>query len=554
MDNLTAIIVQVPYTFNWEAGRDNYLKLTTLDPNNVLLIPPSGAPAGTVGLPACEILAGPGYGGYGRANTLDSLATWVVPLLILVVNLNYSSFGRQAYWNQATIALHLFGNPIHAMWALLTKLDVKRRIGLRCRDAFLTRGLKQKDIWIYSTILYALDDFDFSMDFEVHFDRLMEIAASNRSDLKNACRRAAIDMTIARVNNTRRAVFAILGYLAAITASIIRANFSGSIPIHYSHTIALRELNYWIIAAILLSAAVGGLPSEWTSVGILMDLQSRTCLDFGINRLRPWRGGNHTWRPEKDVSTTISRVPDKRHLVLALLAFGSVTTAAFNSFLMSYFTPTRGVGIRSLVEIIYWAWWCANAIAMYLIGRCRIHWTTTQRGWLFIIAKDSLFALFTILFLLSAWNGWWNSCYHWSMALQLGKDKAYIDLVGMKGQILWLMKKPFPIAMALGTAAQIALAFTMIWYAQGGAEPPAMDEKDAEAYFTRILEGGVPATSPSGIGSISVVDGVDVKQQSRSQVTLLKHNGSLAFAMPPKAIISVREGWEMDSLPGHERL
>jgi hypothetical protein len=140
------------------------------------------------------------------------------------------------------------------------------------------------------------------------------------------------------------------------------------------------------------------------------------------------------------------------------------------------------------------------------------------------------------------------------MALQLGKDKAYVDLVGMKDEILWLMKKPFPIAMALGSAAQIALAFTMIWYAQGGVEPPAMDEKDAEAYFTRLLEGGVPATSPSRIGSISVVDNVDVKQHNESRATLPKGNSSLTFGIPPKAIVTVREGWEMDSLPGRKRL
>lgn len=408
MNNLSAIIGSAPSAFNYDAGTARYVQLAKVDPGNPLLIPPPGAPAGTVNFSACIQLAGPGYGGYGQANTLDSLATWVVPLLILVVNLNYAAFNRQAYWNQVTIALHLFGNPIHAMWALLTKLDAKRRINLRCRDHFQKNGLAQTNIWIYSTILYALDDFNFSQDFEIHFKDLMEIATSNDNCRKNACKRAAIDLTIARVNNTRRAIFAILGYLAAITANIIRAAFSGNPALHLSHTIALRELNYWLISAIILSAAVGGLPSEWTSAGILMDLQSKTNLYFQITRLQPWRGGNHTWRPEKDLSMTISGVCDKRHLALALLAFSSVTTAAFIAFAMSYHTPTRGVGMRTIVELTYWAWWCVNAVAMYLIGHYRVHWTTTERGWLITIAKDGLCALFTILFLLSAWNGKWR--------------------------------------------------------------------------------------------------------------------------------------------------
>ena len=35
--------------------------------------------------------AGPGYAVYGRAETLDCLATWVVRLLILIRNVNYES-------------------------------------------------------------------------------------------------------------------------------------------------------------------------------------------------------------------------------------------------------------------------------------------------------------------------------------------------------------------------------------------------------------------------------------------------------------------------------
>jgi hypothetical protein len=116
----------------------------------------------------------------------------VVPLLVLVVNLNFASFQLQKYWNEVTIGLHLFGNPIHTMWALLTKLDVKRRIEIRCQDRLLKIGLAQTDISTYSTLLYSLDDFNFSRDFQDHFEQLMGIAASGREDLQNACRGAPL--------------------------------------------------------------------------------------------------------------------------------------------------------------------------------------------------------------------------------------------------------------------------------------------------------------------------------------------------------------------------
>lgn len=403
MEELINLIGPPPPAFNYAAGTARYLNLARLDPKNVYLIPPPGAPNGTVGLEACELLAGPSYGGYGPGNTLDSIATWVVPLLILLGNVNYASFDAQKYWNQITIALHLLGNPIHAIWSLLAKLDVKRRIEARCRNDLMEAEVENAEdvIWIYSAILYALDDFNFSHDFNLHFTSLMAIAKSSEVKEKEACKRAAIELTVSRVNNTRRALFAILGYVTAITANIIRTDFSEKKPLHISHTIALREVNFWLICAIILSAKVGGFPSEWKSVGVLVDLQAQLGLEvFKLRPLEPWSGGNYTWRPEKNTSK-ISSSPDRRFLVLAFLAFASVTTAMGASLILSYNTPTKGVAVRSTVELSYWSWWCFNALVTYYTDQG----SPSKKKWLCTIAKDGITAIFMILFLFSAWTG-----------------------------------------------------------------------------------------------------------------------------------------------------
>lgn len=120
----------------------------------------------------------------------------------------------------------------------------------------------------------------------------------------------------------------------------------------------------------------------------------------------------------------------------------------------------------------------------------------------------------------------------------------------MKAEILWLMKKRLPIAMALGTAAQLALAFAMIWYAQGGLKPAAMEDEDAEAYFMGLLEGRVPADGQYGVESVPIVEGgvaAKPKQQSELEITLLKDDGDVKAATPLyKPRISVRETWEME--------
>jgi uncharacterized protein (DUF2267 family) len=124
------------------------------------------------------------------------------------------------------------------------------------------------------------------------------------------------------------------------------------------------------------------------------------------------------------------------------------------------------------------------------------------------------------------------------MAIQVGKSRAYVDLVGMKAEILWLMKKRFPIAMALGTAAQLALVFAMIWYAQGELISPAIGKKDTEVYFSELLDRGVRLRERSS---------------TESEISLLKHDVSVSTVTPQNAQVSVREDWEMDSLSPWEQ-
>lgn len=415
MEELLRLLGPPPTHFNYDRGQSRYQNLTILSPNHPFLVPPPGAPARTVGLEACEALAGPGYGSYGVGNALDAIGTWVVPLLVLVGNINYASFQRQAHWNQLMIALSLLGNPIHAMWALLTKLDVKRRIEGRVRRK-LKRHNNERDVWIYSTILYTLDDFKFSEKFDDHFDILMKIANDPaQKEAAEACHQAAVQLKVSRVNNTRRALLAVLGYLAAITANILRSAFADKIALHISHTIALREVNFWLLCAILLSAKVGGLPSEWNSVGVMMDLQSRlndtpgSNIHFGLERLEPWTGGNYTWRPIKNVSVPFSQLKDSRHRILAFLCFLSVTAAMAMSVTISYNTPTKGFGVRSIVEISFWAWWCVNAIVTYYFDKYYLQQDglNSHKFWYWITssAKDALVAIFMLSLLFSAWSG-----------------------------------------------------------------------------------------------------------------------------------------------------
>lgn len=85
--------------------------------------------------------------------------------------------------------------------------------------------------------------------------------------------------------------------------------------------------------------------------------------------------------------------------------------------------------------------------------------------------------------------GWWNSCYHWSMAIYAGtgRTKAYIDLVNMETEIKTLIKTLLPGLVGAGVGVQLLFALGMIWYSQGTLSPPSMHEEETESLYMGLL-------------------------------------------------------------------
>lgn len=92
--------------------------LTGLLQNNVS---GSSGPA-IVTLPACKAISGPGiFGLYPDATA--RLLTWLVPVILLVTNLQYAPLGLSRF----AMIPHLFGDPIDSAWSLLSKVETRNR-------------------------------------------------------------------------------------------------------------------------------------------------------------------------------------------------------------------------------------------------------------------------------------------------------------------------------------------------------------------------------------------------------------------------------------------
>lgn len=113
--------------------------------------------------------------------------------------------------------------------------------------------------------------------------------------------------------------------------------------------------------------------------------------------------------------------------------------------------------------------------------------------------------------------GWWNSCYHWSMAIYAGtgRTKAYIDLVNMETEIKTLIKTLLPGLVGAGVGVQLLFAVGMIWYSQGTLSPPTMQEDEPERLYVGLLNQNLRTEAPR-IPTLDFITGLGMAENGIS--------------------------------------
>lgn len=349
----------------------------------------------------CQHYCGRGIGPYQFWDVADALTTWVFPLFNLLANIGFTAttkFGTQWYKargnvNLIAIIAHLLADPIDAIWGLATKLDVGRRLRRRCRELNLDRlNLKEEDRREIANVCYALNDFR-PEKLQGHFTRICSLLNDPdirmREDALILIKTASCDLALVRLNSTLHSSLAVSLYCLAVFGSLIRTKSMADEAFHQPHTIALRELFYWLLPSIILSSAAGEWPSQWIAHVILSRLGNKLGghEGFHLDEIEPWNGGNYSWQPGNNIfqgrsaKTWSIRKPltwaiwhpkrfyvspeldrgDHRHILLLFTAFLSVAMAWTMSFLISWYTPTVGLGGRGICEIVFVLVWVCNS-------------------------------------------------------------------------------------------------------------------------------------------------------------------------------------------------
>ncbi|MCJ1336340.1 hypothetical protein MMC09_001616 [Bachmanniomyces sp. S44760] len=407
-------------------------------------------------LTQCYRYCGKGIGPYEFWDVIDALTTWVFPLFNLLGNICITTpallSGRrrhQGYTGFFAAICHLLADPIDAIWSLETKLDTARRLRLRCKrvmsdalqcDEKIINGASTD----LATVCYALDDFGPDR-LEERVDRIVAFIQNSKEQtvILEALQNASQDLALGRVNNTLHSGLAIILYGIAIFSGLVRNKSTDNIAYHQPHTIALRELYYWLFLAIILSSAAGKWPGYETPRKILKRFEKEVGLDFDLPEITSWDGGNYTWRPSNNIfcssegkswRSLISRRQsltglasndgDRGHLLYLAISLAAVLSSWLVSFSISWRTPTIGLGGRGLCEIVFITVWIMSFFGTHISGV----FLPRRSQFICVTWKDGILSFGMLFVLFAAFQGWYNSCNSWTAYFSRGAQGAYLDL------------------------------------------------------------------------------------------------------------------------------
>ncbi|KAL9078060.1 MAG: hypothetical protein Q9157_003028 [Trypethelium eluteriae] len=393
----------------------------------------------SLSLAQCQRQCFSGWKPYGKWDVVTSVVAFVLPLFILIGNMHFTRFGAATVQGEAhclgekgivialkcagvilhrfssfvldyfSVLCHVLGDPIDTIWSLSVKLDVPRRYKQWAEQHLSC--LSEIDRQAITVILATFDDFEFGkVDGKNLADLIfiqVEAGGADGAAFLKTCRQASVLLRQTRVQNARRSFLAIVSYAASLFITLDSNRGLEQTPVHTPHTVALRELYYWLIPAITLSAANGAFPTAETSYVIL-----RPILDYmkrkGTLRTLPqplklYSGGSYVWRPFKDLShISGSRSIGFSCITLLHLAFMSIASAWIMSFLMSWYTPTTGLGCRSITELSYFLVWLLSCAMTAILSRMVKGYFTLFMA---IFVKDMFFAVPMVTVLFAAFKG-----------------------------------------------------------------------------------------------------------------------------------------------------
>lgn len=467
----------------------------------------SSLPNVALKLPACERICGTSWTVY--PDSAPRLMTWLVPVLVLIANLQYAAIGKERFLT----LFHLLGDPIDSMLSLLSKVDTWRQCyhGRSRNSAVIAAGVKE----LVETLHL---DFDASHVRLILRDMLVG-PSTQPADFNDLVANTASELADCRTSETLRTWSSIVLYVVQVIAAFVPKFGEASSP--SGGRIGTAMLLSWLLPITLLSNAVGDFASRRIFLRIMLNFMERVERNRNHQLSRPsmdllkalrgvdvkyfkslaWSGAIYTFRPNK-----LHPQPRAKRCYIPFLALVSampVILASVTAFLVLYTKPTY-FNCRHFLVISVFATWLLSPLLTWAIGRT---YFSQERQWYIVLAKDTLFALPIMALIIGSSCGLFNSCQCWSGAYTLGIRNAAVYLTNLP-QFDRYNRVEYPVLVAICLALQVSVFLLIRWtYWRRGLSLLNWSEKEKQIAF---LEGRSQCTT-SGMRAFNIAETCEIE-------------------------------------------
>ncbi|KAE9364175.1 hypothetical protein N431DRAFT_354301, partial [Stipitochalara longipes BDJ] len=389
---------------------------------------------------ACDITCGgSGMGWY--TDTATRLLTWFIPAIILISSISLAPIGVNRF---VTIS-HLFGDPIHSLWSLLSKLEDWNHCYDMARRLHPDTSRPSNDPRNIGVLIAAIRELQQPNNYDTDVTGIHYTCPCRcfRGMLGTLHTETAGNLVEKRTTGTSYAWFAIFTYIFGIVClfvPILGANLSPFAP--SGTKIAPAMLLSWLLPVILLNNIVGQFRVEdcirivrqfeedietfskvprgphlpncnrnltphhqpWTA-----NLEDRCWKKFPNSQA--WSGGIYSCQLKKPMLESGER--RVRSWLLVAIATTSVCISFTMAFVVLYSYPTF-FSCRSIMIIGMTIVWLLSPFMTRIIMTNSIFGVDDKTRWKVLFFKDYLIG-FSILFLLVASScGLGNSCRCWA--------------------------------------------------------------------------------------------------------------------------------------------
>ena len=415
---------------NITASQNSTNSSMTLNP--AFFFPESIAANPVLTVDGCEALCGDGMGIY--SDSAPRLITWFLPIILLVANMQFANIGKKRFW----MVLHLLGDPIDSTWSILSKVADWNRCYSVVRVWYEIQGKRQgpeKENQIKNLVILLSVAEELFEPFSVN--EFLNALARTGEDLDAILYEYSSALRDGRTKEIIRTAFAIIFYIFQVVSAFVPAVGEASSP--SGGRIGPAMLLSWLLSVVLLSNAVGDFAPrrqcKWIITHFLKRIGQRPdpeafCAPKS-SRLRTrevltphfesldWSGAIYAWRPSKSL------------LQSPLLAFVSLlpTTFAFGTAFAVLDTAPTYFSCRHLLVIGVYISWLCSAVFTFMFSMGSSHSIATGKYlWHIILVKDTIIAVLILAFIVASGCGMMNSCYCFSGALVLGRNRASVPL------------------------------------------------------------------------------------------------------------------------------